>query len=143
MRRIVLLTVVALFALGAPALACGGAQASKAGTTTTAEYGKIKSEIVRTDDGVKVVLTSADAETVKLLQARARTFLAGECSKSCPMKAEGTQHKIRNIDDGVMITASTHCPQQARRIQEYAEKRLKDGAFLRADESKGKVADAS
>ncbi|RMF71864.1 MAG: hypothetical protein D6738_12815 [Acidobacteria bacterium] len=142
MKRFILLATIALLAFGAPALACGGAKAAKT-ESAKSTYGKVQSEIVRSDNGVKVILTSSDAETVKQLQARARTFLAGECSKSCPMKAEGAKHKIKNIDNGVVIMASTGCAQQAKQMQEYAEKRLKDGAFLRAEESKGQVADAS
>ena len=145
MKRIVLLASIALLAFAAPALACGKMN-GKAGSAGNMK--NVESEIVRTDTGVKVVLTSTDAETVKALQAKAKTFLAGECEKSCPMKADGAEHEVTNIKNGVVIKASTDNPEQAKKMQEYAEKRLKGGAFLGGDcpmtkGKKGKVASAS
>ncbi len=144
MKRIVLLASIALLAFAAPALACG----KMSGKTDAAASNlkNVQSEIVRTDSGVKVVLTSTDAETVKALQAKARTFLAGECKMSCPMKADGAEHEVKNIKNGVVIQASTDNPEQAKKMQEYAEKRLKGGAFLGGScdmAKKGKIADAS
>ena len=76
------------------------------------------------------MLTSADAKVVKAMQSEAKTFLDSACAKSCPMKAEGSTHKVKNLDNGVMIRATAGCPTKVKEIQAYAAEKIATGEFF-------------
>jgi TusA-related sulfurtransferase len=113
----------------APALACGGDKAAKQQVAQD-----VQSEITNLENGVRIVLTSADANMVESVQKEARTFLASACASACPMKAEGSEHQVKNIDNGVIITATAHCPGKVKEIQQYAAKKIANGAFMKKAE---------
>lgn len=130
MKRILVVAVAALSLLALPALAGSGCGADKAYAKQASAQKNFDSKVKNLDNGVEVMLTSADAKVVKAMQKEAKSFLAGACAKSCPMKAEGSTHKVKNLDNGVMIRATAGCPTKVKEIQAYAAEKIATGEFF-------------
>jgi TusA-related sulfurtransferase len=125
MKRLLTLSVLSLFVLGAPALACGGDKAD-----TQMAKSAIHSEVSNLNNGVQIVLTATQPDVVKAVQKDAEKYLDGMCKSACPFKRDGVEHRVKKIEKGVVITATAQDAEMVEQLRAYAAKKSGDGCCV-------------
>lgn len=119
MRKFAAIVAVLALVVSAPALACGNKAAAAAGQQCPLGMKGVEKTATNLDNGVKLTVSSKDAEQVKTLQAAmAAEDKDGGCQ--CAMHAKGVQRAIQNTANGVVVTLTSSDREQVKTLQAFA-----------------------
>lgn len=126
MKRLIVAVAVLVVAVSAPVLACGSKSADQMAQCPMMMKG-VERQATNLDNGVKIVMTAADGELAKTLQARiAGEMKEGGC-EGCPMHAKGVDSKVENTEKGVVVVLTASDKDQVKALQTFAAKNCGSG----------------
>ncbi len=124
MKKLALVAAVLALAVASPVLACDHAKAGQ-----TAQCPLMMKGVDRTatnlDNGVTILLTSADAAKVKDLQEKIAAETKAEGGCDCPMHAKNVKTNVENTATGVKLTLTSDDKEQVKTLQAFAAKNCK------------------
>lgn len=131
MKRILLAACIVSLAVLAPAFGCD--KAAKMASNTDAQFqrtadndifygldGVVTPAVTKLDNGVKIVVTSNDAEALQKVQKRMGHCRVSAGCGDCPLKTDGVKRTVEMTDEGLVITATADSPELIEKIQAYA-----------------------
>jgi hypothetical protein len=134
MKRTLTITALTFLLAASVVLACGANKTDQAAHGCPFGMPGVTKTVTNVDNGAKIVLASANAETVKALQAEmggcpkaaAEKAKQGGCG-DCPMMHTEWTRNVENTDNGVVVLLTSSNASDVKKIQETAASMAKSG----------------